>query len=227
MNQTPDEAVLRVHPFPTLVAQTLQLAGLAIGAAPGVVQVLAKSSLVFAAMSLECAATSCLELARIPKGPHGKIDRALSVVDKFDVLHWLSARRPLDRGQHIVQRIDELSLARNGLVHARVKRQPMGPIRGYVVGDELEAGHEQAHWNALRVPKDERLWRGEDAKHAITAVVEFLNYFLFEACAIEQKTVVQMLCTSSGDAAFLTPWESQVLSSAEPTFGLKLRFLGL
>lgn len=227
MNQKKqDEAILRVHPFPTLIAQTLQLADFACGASPGAVQVLAKAALVFAAMSLECAATSCLELAKIPKEPHGKIERSLSVVDKFDVLHWFAVRTALDRGRQAVQKVADLVSARNELIHARVKREPFGAIREYVVGEGVEAGSDRETWNALRIPKDERSWNGEHATHAITAVVEFLNYFFFEACKLEQKKVVQMLCTSSGDVILKTPWESEVLSTAEHRFGLKLRFLG-
>jgi hypothetical protein len=221
-----DEATVRVHPFPTLIAQSLQLTVLAHEESPGAVQVLANSALVFAAMSLECAATSCLEFTKIPKAPHGTIDRTLSVIDKFDLLHWLAVRAPLDRGQLTVQKIDDLVKARNRLVHARMKRQPFGAIRKFAVGEEVEVGSDKALWSALRIPKDERSWDGEHAKHAITAVVEFLNYFFFEACKTDEKKVAQMLCTSSGDVIFKTPWESQVLSSAAHRFGLKLRFLG-
>jgi hypothetical protein len=222
-----DEATVRVHPFPTLIAQSLQLTALAHDASPGAVQVLANSALVFAAMSLECAATSCLEFTKIPNAPHSKIDRTLSVIDKFDLLHWLAVRAPLDRGQLAVQKIDDLVQARNGLVHARMKRQPFGAIREFAAGEEDEVESDKALWNALRIPKDERSWNGEHAKRAITAAVEFLNYFFFEACKIDEKKVTQMLCTSSGDVIFHTEWESQVLSSAAPRFGLKLRFLGL
>lgn len=220
-------AVLRVHPFPTLIGQALQLTGLAGSASSGAVQVLAKSALVFAAMSLECAATSCLELVRIPKDPHGRIDRALSVIDKFDLLHWFSVRTPLDRGKHMVQRIDDLVSARNGLVHARVSREPFDASREWVVGEEVEVGSNKAVWNALRIPKDERSWDGEHAKLVIAAVVEFLNYFFLDACKIEQKKVIQMLCTSSGDVIFRTEWESQMLSDAAHRLGIRLRFLGL
>jgi len=220
------DAILRTHPFPTLIAQTLQLACLAEDASPGAVQVLAKSALVFAAMSLECAATSCLELTKIPKGPHGKIDRSLSLIDKFDVLHWFATRAALDRGHRRVQKISDLVLARNRIVHARVERESIGASREYVVGEGVETGHDKGTWNALGIPKDELSWNGEHARLAITAAVEFLNYFFFEACKIEQKKVLAMLCTSSGDAIFHKPWESQVLSSAKPKFGLELRFLG-
>lgn len=222
-----DEATVRVHPFPTLIAQSLQLTTLAHEAGPDTVQVLAKSALVFAVMSLECAATSCLEFTKIPKAPHGKIDRTLSVIDKFDLLHWFAVRAPLDRGQLALQKIDDLVNARNEIVHARIKRQPFGPIREFAAGEEVEVGFDRTLWNALRIPKDERSWDGEHAKHAITAAVEFLNYFFFEACRIEEKLVAQMLCTSSGDAIFHTPWESHVLSGAASRLGLKLRFLGL
>jgi hypothetical protein len=226
MNQEEqEEAVLRVQPFPTLIAQALQLTELARKASPGEVQVLAKSVLVFAAMSLECAATSCLELAAIPKGPYGKIERALSVVDKFDMLHWLAVRAPLNRGQRLVQEIDDLISIRNGLVHARVRRESLGVRRAYVVGEQVEAGFNKALWSALRVPKDERSWSSEHAERAITTTVEFLNYFFFEACKIDQKKVTQMLCTSSGDVIFHTPWESHVLSDAVRRLGLSLRFL--
>jgi hypothetical protein len=229
MNPNPnkqDEAILRVHPFPTLLAQTLQLTDFAASASPGAVQSLAKAALVFAAMTLECAATSCLELTKMPKEPLGKIDRTLSVIDKFDVLHWFAVRAPLDRGNSKVQKIGDLVSARNGLVHPRVKREPFGESREYAAGEQIEAGYDKTDWNALRIPKDERSWNGEHARHAITAAVEFLNYFFFDACKIEQKKVVQMLSTSSGDVIFHTEWESQALAGAH-RFGLKLRFLGL
>jgi hypothetical protein len=219
------EAILRIHPFPTLIAQALQLASFAGSAHPGAAQVLAKSAIVFASMSLECAATSCLELTGIPKGPHGKIDRTLSVVDKFDMLHWLAVRTPLDRGRLTVQKIDDLVAARNMLVHPRVRREPIGACRHYAAGEGIDAGFDKTAWNALRIPKDERSWSGEHAENAIVAVVDFMNYFYFEACKIEQKRVVQMLCTSSGDAIFLTPWESEAISAAEERFGFKLRFV--
>jgi hypothetical protein len=228
MKQTQeDEATVRVHPFPTLIAQCVQLTTLAHDASPDAVQVLANSALVFAAMSLECAATSCLEFTKIPKAPHGAIDRTLSVIDKFDLLHWLAVRAPLDRGQLAVQKIDDLVKARNRLVHARMKRLPFGAIRKFAVGEGVEVESDKALWSAIRIPKDERNWDCEHAKHAITAAVEFLNYFFFEACKIDEKKVAQMLCTSSGDVIFRTPWESQILSSAAHRFGLKLRFLWL
>jgi hypothetical protein len=120
----PEPAILRIHPFPTRLAQTLQLTELAIGAGPGTVQVLANSAIAFASMSLECAATSCLEFAKLPKRPLGKIDR-LSVLDKFDLLHWMAVRMPLDRGLPLTQKMDDLVSARNELVHARMKRVPI------------------------------------------------------------------------------------------------------
>lgn len=228
MNQEKqDEAIVRVHPFPTLIAQALQLTALAHEAGPGAVQVLANSALVFAAMSLECAAASCLEFTKIPKAPHGTMDRTLSVIDKFDLLHWFAVRSPLARGAVAVQKIDDLVKARNRLVHARMKRQPFGMTRTFAAGEGVEVRADKALWSALQIPKDERSWDGEHAKQAITATVEFLNYFFFEACKIDEKDVVGMLCTSSGDIIFKTPWESQVLSSAAHRFGLRLRFLGL
>ena len=219
------DAVLRVHPFPTLIAQTLHLVELASGADPAGIQVLAKSAVVFAAMSLECAATSCLELAKIPEQPFSKIE-TLSVLDKFDMLQWFATRTPLDRSRQVVQKIRDLIAVRNGLVHARVKREPFGPVREFAAGEGFEAPVDKSLWNSLRIPKDERSWHGEHAKHAITAAVEFLNYFFFEACKLEQNTVVQMLSTSSGTVIFQTPWEKEILSEAERRFGLKLRFLG-
>lgn len=220
------EAILRVHPFPTLIAQAIQLADLAGREVPGDVQVFTKAALVFTAMSLECAATSCLELAMLPDSPQGKIDRALGVLDKFDMLQWLSTHTPLDRGQCVVQKVQDLVDARNQLVHARVKRESFGPVRHYVVGAAFEAPHDKSLWNALRIPKNERSWSGEHAKLAIKAAVEFLNYFFFDACKLEQKAVVPMLSTSSGTAVAFTPWERQVLGGTEQRFGLKLRFLG-
>lgn len=115
-----DEATVRVHPFPTLIAQSLQLTALAYDASPSAVHVLANSALVFAVMSLECAATSCLEFTKIPKEPHGTIDRTLSVIDKFDLLHWLAVRASLDRGQLAVQKIDDLG--RNTTIIGRFRR---------------------------------------------------------------------------------------------------------
>ena len=115
---------------------------------------------------------------------------------------------------------------RNLLVHARVERQPFGPIREYAVGEGFEAASDKSLWNALRIPKDERSWDSQHAKHAITAAVEFLNYFFFDACKLEQKQVVRMLTTSSGTVISFTPWEKAVLSGAAKRFGLKLRFLG-
>lgn len=222
-----DEAVLRIHPFPMLIAQTLQLASFSVSASPGAVQVLAKSALVFAAMSLECAATACLELTQIPKEPHSKVDRTLSVIDKFDMLHWFAVRAPLNRGQQVVQKVSDLVAARNELVHARVRRKPFGTTRKITVGEKIDVGHDKAAWNSLRIPKDELSWNSDHAKLAITAVVEFLNYFFFEACKIDDKKIAQMLCTSSGDVIMFTQWEREILSSAEHGFGLKLRFLGL
>ena len=220
------EAILRVHPFPTLLAQAIQLADFAGVAEPGSMQVFAKSAVVFAAMSLECAATSCLELTTLPSGPFGKIDRTLSVIDKFDLLLWFSTRNSLDRGLQTVQKVDNLVSLRNEIVHSRVKRQPFGPIRSLTVGEGVLANADEELWNELRIPKDEINWTGDHAKQVVVAVVEFLNYFFFEACKMDPKSVVQMLCTSSGDAVLFTKWQSQVLSSARDRLGLKLRFVG-
>lgn len=227
MNQNENEVIVRVHPFPTLVAQSLQLTALARDAPAGALQVLASSALVFAAMSLECAATSCLEFTKIPKAPRSTVDRTLSIVDKFDLLHWLAVRSPLDRGRPEVQRIDDLVKARNRLVHARMTRQPFGAIRTFVAGEEVEIKSDKTLWNALQIPKDERRWSGEHAARAIKAVVDFLNYFFLDACKIENKSAALMLCTSSGDVVLLTPWESQILSDVAHSLGLRLRFLGL
>lgn len=225
MNQNKQgQAILRVHPFPTLLAQSLQLADLARVASPGAKQSLAKSAIVFAAMSLECAATSCLELVKLPKGPHGKIERC-GVLDKFDVLHWFATRVPLDRGRQVVQKIHDLIRVRNDLVHSRVRRLPFGKIREYVAEEGLEVDPDVSTWAALGIPKDEREWNDEHTIAAIGATVDFLNYFFLEACKLEKSKVAQMLCTSSGTVVFLTPWESQALSIAERQFGLKLHFL--
>ena len=102
------KAILSIHPFPTLLAQTFQLLEFASDADPAAVQVLAKSALVFAAMSLECAATSCIKYANIPERPFAKMD-TLSVLDKFEMLQWFATRTPLDRKRHVVQKIGDHS----------------------------------------------------------------------------------------------------------------------
>jgi hypothetical protein len=154
------------------------------------------------------------------------MERSLSVLDKFDLLHWLATRSAMERGRLVVQKIDDLIRVRNALVHARVQKEPFGIVREYDAGEQIDVNYDKANWNALGIPKNERDWNDEHTETVIISAVDFLNYFFFEACKLQESAVAKMLCTSSGEVILHTQWESEALSIGEHRFGIKLRFLG-
>ncbi len=220
-------AAVNINPFPTLVGQSFALDAMANQASAGDAPVLAKASITTTALGLECAAYCCFRRVKMSGELVERLHRGLPSLDKYDLLHWICTKRPLDRGNRHVRQAKELLSLRNSLVHPKVVRKTL-PVKKHVrVGDEATFDPQIPPLEMLKIPGDERTWGPEHSRLAIIAALEFFNFFFVDACKSNVTALSAILCTSSGTACFLTPWERQMLALAPTNYGVPIRFLNV
>ena len=154
----------------------------------------ARSSIISSAISLECAANCCLAALDVSRKLQAELDK-MPVLAKFEVVAELNSGE-IDRGAAPVQKVQELVGVRNSFVHPKSKSIPME------VGPREDRG---THWavnfafdadpsTILKIDRSAMFWFARDARSALSAVVDFFNYFFCSACDFDSKETLGILC---------------------------------
>jgi len=161
---------------------------------------LAKSSVLSINYAIEAAANSFLSSIEITQKLKDQIDR-FSTLDKFDyILQW-HKDISLPRGSTQTQKIKELIVQRNALVHPKIKlftdtietKRSEGKI---AYQHQSNSNSEKVKSNISGISIDPETYTDKDAFIAIKALVDFLNSYVTDWWAIDLETSAILLLPS-------------------------------
>lgn len=191
----------------------------------------ARSSVIAAALSVECAANCLIHSLELSATLRTELDK-LSPLAKIETYLQLSGFGNLERGRVEVQRMKELIAARNEYVHSKV-----ATIRA-VVEEPKDSGHEWhvpfsidgEHWSALKIPKKAIFWSNTNSQATLLAIAEFFRYLFVELMKSTSEQLHGILPSriQVGDVHMLAVFDEfkrEIAGARE--FGADFSFLGL
>lgn len=154
----------------------------------------ARSSVIASALSIECAANCLLGSVELPKALSKALDK-LNPLSKIDTALRLKSASKLDRGRNEIQKIDELTTARNDYVHPQAKiikagiAPPEDDGKYYAFTTTLEGDI----WPALGIPKRAMFWTKDSSLATLKAISKFFKYVFIELLNASDNDLYDML----------------------------------
>jgi hypothetical protein len=157
---------------------------------------LARGSVIFSLLLLECAANICIEELDLENSINKEVD-TLPLLAKFDFYARTRFRnRKFSRGNKYVERVQELKRLRDNFVHPKSLKV------------ELEYEGEDANgWRTsviqlektklLNVSKNPNYWLAKDAAIVMKAVHDFLGHFFRDICKFSPSRVSALVFSES------------------------------
>jgi hypothetical protein len=218
-----------LNPFTMLLAETLALHDLSddyVFDDPLRSAVLAKACILSAALSVECAAYCCLAAFDMSEEQFENADR-LSTLEKFQATHHILTKRKLPLGIPPVQRIREVTLLRDRLVHAKIVEVPLTVVDSPTALGKKEFRFDDERFRMLDIPCNPTVWRWEHSAKVLKAVIEFFNFFFIQSCKLRVDQVRECLYTKIPGGIYLNDFELEHFRRAgQGAYEVKLRFLG-
>ena len=194
------------------------------------VQSFVRSSILNSALSIECAANCCLSALNFHKSTEKDMEW-LKTLAKFELFLMNRANaKGFDRNHPLVKPIEDIFALRNRSVHAKVLVREFFPNSPHPKPPYQSYAH-------LKIRKDFRGWKPDDAKKVVFCVSDFLNYFFFECAGfddsnIEARTNVANVLSTRIDSTTAPRHKRQfepypgIVSQAMHTWDLDPAFLG-
>lgn len=191
----------------------------------------ARASVLAASLSVECAANCLLSSLDLSQALHSELDR-LTPIAKVETYLRLRAIEGFDRGCVAVQRVVELTKARNDHVHPKASAIPAS-VNKPQDGDDnwiLPFNIDGEHWKHLKIPKRSMFWSSTSSLAALGAVASFYTYLFCDLLKATEDEIHRMLPSrlEIGDAHVLTVFDEirTELRSADE-HGIDFSFFGL
>ena len=154
----------------------------------------ARSSILSAAISVECAANCCIAIASISRRCRNEFDK-LNPLGKFEAFARIEGKE-VGQDRNEWNRIAGLVKLRNAYVH---------PKKRYIninldaVSEKTEGTIVKLSWSgstieSLGVDKNSFMWFPENALTMLKTVVEFFNYFFVDVMQFTKSEILGILC---------------------------------
>lgn len=154
----------------------------------------ARASILAAALSVECAANCLIASLDLPQALHSEIDR-LTPMAKIEVHLRLRAIHGFDRGCEAVQRIVELTKARNDYVHPKSSAIPASVNKPRDGGDNwiMPLNITGEFWKHLKIPKRSMFWSSTNSLAVLDALGRFYKYLFRDLLNATEDELHRML----------------------------------
>ena len=154
----------------------------------------ARASVLAASLSVECAANCLLASLDLSQALHSELDR-LSPIAKIEAYLQLKVIKGFDRGCAAVQRVVELTKARNDHVHPKTSAIPASVNKPRDGGANwiLPFNIEGEHWKQLKIPKRSMFWSSTSSLAALGAVASFYSYLFCDLLKATEEELHRML----------------------------------
>lgn len=214
--------------------------------------ILAKSSVLNAALSIEAAANCCIDrlkadpdrlkgyavkLRRVKAGDTIEaIDPARwSPLDKYSLLCLAGTGEKLKRGKKPVQQARELIELRHAYVHPQIRPREVIEIPlymeigpgGHFYGEFSNAPTNDERSNMLKIPLNSWLLRSEHSRKALIATIEFFNYFFCDLLKFDATQTANFIFNigPSNERPYALKYQEELFRTIEDRLSIVPRFL--
>lgn len=190
---------------------------------------LARSSIICAVFSLECAANACIERLQYPSIVVDQLDR-VGILDKYDILYTSRFSKSIDRGSKPFQFLRELFCLRNRYVHPKLDKIQM-TISQEESGDLFYKKPEDktAITPIMKIPCDFFTWTGVHSRVVVIETLSFLNHFFVELCGLNPEQCSNLLAVHtkgpSQSATFIATHDREIFEKVKDEYNIEIKFL--
>jgi len=158
----------------------------------------ARESLINCVFALEASANCLLDTLNLSKKFHDDLDK-LTTINKFEFyLNTKFINAKIDRGNTIIQKVEELINIRNRFVHPKLVRINGDYIEGVVDGNnKIYKARRINKKTATNISTLSTDWMSFDAKSAVQIIVDFYVYYFIDICKYKLNHVSGILCTKN------------------------------
>ncbi len=190
---------------------------------------LARSSIMCAAFSLECAANACIERLPFPRIVVDQLDR-VGVLEKYGILYTYRFNSDIDRGSSHFQFLKELFRLRNRYVHPKLEKVQM-TITQDKSGDRYytKPDNDTSTIPIMKIPCDFFAWVGVHSRVVVTETIRFLNHFFVTLCGLSPEQCSNLLAVHtqapSHNATYLGRHERKIFEKVKDEYNMEIQFL--